>query len=125
MSILTPSCTPIPGNSIPEGRKRHMYPMAMSAGAVVSGIAVLIGAYHSDFVAIRCVGKTLCLGTRLAKVELKLLAAMFVLGFRHSVIDRNGADANPLPAPNWNDILLCRPPKGSFNLRYERTSVPL
>ncbi|KJA23068.1 hypothetical protein HYPSUDRAFT_138141 [Hypholoma sublateritium FD-334 SS-4] len=70
-------------------------------------------------------GKTLCLGTRLAKVELKLLAAMFVLGFRHSVIDKNGADANPLPVPNWNDILLCRPPKGSFNLRYERTAVPL
>ncbi|KAF8183163.1 cytochrome P450 [Pholiota molesta] len=70
-------------------------------------------------------GKTVCLGTRLAKVELKLLTAMFVLGFRHSVVDKLGEPSNPLPVPNWNDILLCRPPKGSFSLKYQRTSVPL
>ncbi|PPQ80554.1 hypothetical protein CVT25_001588 [Psilocybe cyanescens] len=70
-------------------------------------------------------GKTVCLGTRLAKVELKLIAAMFVLGFRHSVVDRQGEPSNPLPAPNWNDILLCRPPVGSFKLKYERTAVRL
>ncbi|KAF8960328.1 cytochrome P450 [Flammula alnicola] len=57
-------------------------------------------------------GKTVCLGTRLAKVELKLLTAMFVLGFRHSVVDKMGEPSNPLPVPNWNDILLCRPPAG-------------
>ena len=67
-------------------------------------------------------GKTTCLGTRLAKVELKLVTAMFVLGFRHSVINRSGAPSNPLPVPNWNDILLCRPPVGSFNLKYQRTA---
>ncbi|KAF8155617.1 cytochrome P450 [Crassisporium funariophilum] len=70
-------------------------------------------------------GKTVCLGTRLAKVELKLVTAMFVLGFRHSVIDKMGEPSNPLPEPNWNDILLCRPPVGSFSLKYERTLTPL
>ncbi|KAH9478669.1 Cytochrome P450 monooxygenase claM [Psilocybe cubensis] len=70
-------------------------------------------------------GKTLCLGTRLAKVELKLITAMFVLGFQHTVVDRRGEPSNPLPVPNWNDILLCRPPAGSFKLKYERTSVRL
>ncbi|KAF8884914.1 cytochrome P450 [Gymnopilus junonius] len=70
-------------------------------------------------------GKTICLGTRLAKVELKLVTAMLVLGFRHSVVDRHGEPSNPLPVPNWNDILLCRPPAGSFQLKYERTSAQL
>ncbi|KDR80096.1 hypothetical protein GALMADRAFT_92315 [Galerina marginata CBS 339.88] len=70
-------------------------------------------------------GKTVCLGTRLAKVELKLVTAMFVLGFRHSVVDRFGEPSNPLPVPNWNDILLCRPPVDSFKMKYERTSVQL
>ncbi|KAF9010183.1 cytochrome P450 [Cyathus striatus] len=70
-------------------------------------------------------GKTLCLGTRLAKVELKLITAMYVLGFRHSVVDRYGRPSNTLPIPNWNDILLCRPQKGSFYLKYERTPVML
>ena len=70
-------------------------------------------------------GKTTCLGTRLAKVELKLITAVFVLAFEHSVIDPLGEPANLLPLPNWNDILLARPPVGSFNLGYERTDVPL
>lgn len=72
-------------------------------------------------------GKTTCLGTRLAKIELKLLTAMFVLGFRHSVVGPDGQPTLPadLPVPNWNDFLLCRPPIGSFYLSYERTHVPL
>lgn len=69
-------------------------------------------------------GKTLCLGTRLAKVELKLIAGMFLLGFRHSVIDKAGNPTNP--QPNWNDILLCRPPpENTGYLSYERSDIPL
>ncbi|KAG5351373.1 hypothetical protein C0989_006807 [Termitomyces sp. Mn162] len=69
-------------------------------------------------------GKTLCLGTRLAKVELKLVTAMFLLGFRHTVIDKHGHKTNP--APNWNDILLCRPPADQTGyVDYERTDVSL
>ena len=69
-------------------------------------------------------GKTMCLGTRLAKVELKLVTAMFILGFQHSVVDKIGAPLNPLPTPNWNDILFARPQQGSFT-KYGRTSLPL
>ncbi|KAK0203550.1 cytochrome P450 [Desarmillaria ectypa] len=70
-------------------------------------------------------GKTTCLGTRLAKMELKLITAMLLLGFNHDVVDDRGVVADPLPTPNWNDILLCRPPKGTCNLRYSRTATPL
>ncbi|KAG6884385.1 hypothetical protein C0993_011677 [Termitomyces sp. T159_Od127] len=69
-------------------------------------------------------GKTLCLGTRLAKVELKLITAMFLVGFRHTVVDKHGHKTDPVP--NWNDILLCRPPPDQTGyVSYERTNVPL
>ncbi|KAG6897246.1 hypothetical protein C0992_003136 [Termitomyces sp. T32_za158] len=69
-------------------------------------------------------GKTLCLGTRLAKVELKLITAMFLVGFRYTVVDKHGRKTNPVP--NWNDILLCRPPPDRTGyVCYERTNVPL
>lgn len=65
-------------------------------------------------------GKHMCLGTRLAKVELKLIVSMFLLGFDLSIVDKHGKSKDELPKPNWNDILLCRPPKGSFYLGFER-----
>jgi cytochrome P450 len=70
-------------------------------------------------------GKTLCLGTRLAKVELKLVTALFIMSFDHAVIDPSGEPATTLPMPNWNDILLCRPRPGSFYLGYSRSTAPL
>lgn len=70
-------------------------------------------------------GKSACLGTRLAKVELKLLLSMFVLGFDLDIVDKNGKHMDDLPRPNWNDILLCRPPKGSFHLGFERKDSAL
>ena len=73
----------------------------------------------------RIVGKTTCLGTRLAKVELKLITAMFVLGYRHSIVNEAGEAANPLPTPDWNDILYCRPRKGTCRVKYERNTVAL
>ena len=69
-------------------------------------------------------GRTHCLGTRLAKVELKLVTAMFLLGFRHTTVDK----MNQLyePTPNWNDLLLCRPPpEQTAYLRFERSDVLL
>ncbi|KAJ6473585.1 cytochrome P450 [Mycena vitilis] len=70
------------------------------------------------------VGKTTCLGTRLAKVELKLTTALFLLGFDHVLVDKSAAPVAP-PKPNWNDILLCRPPHGSCFVKYTRTSLAL
>jgi sterol 14-demethylase len=65
-------------------------------------------------------GKHVCLGTRLAKVELKLIVSMFLLGFDLDIVDKRGKPQENLPKPNWNDIILCRPPKDSFYLGFER-----
>lgn len=73
---------------------------------------------------IRHLGKTVCLGTRLAKLELKLITAMFVLGFRHSVVDKSGKIVDHSPMPNWNDILFARP-QNSCNLKYELSGILL
>lgn len=67
----------------------------------------------------------MCLGTRLAKVELKLITAMFLLSFKYNAVDKSGNASDPLPLPNWNDILLCRPPQGSCYLKYERSGLSL
>ncbi|EMD35539.1 hypothetical protein CERSUDRAFT_116287 [Gelatoporia subvermispora B] len=68
-------------------------------------------------------GKSVCLGQRLARLELKLMMALFVLGFDCAVVDAKGRPLNALPRPNWNDSLTCKPPKGSCYLRYERTGL--
>ncbi|KAJ7634750.1 cytochrome P450 [Roridomyces roridus] len=71
------------------------------------------------------VGNTTCLGTRLAKLELKLTTALFLLGFDWHVVDKTGGVPDSLPLPNWNDILMCRPPPGSCNISYNRTELAL
>ncbi|KAH9941611.1 cytochrome P450 [Epithele typhae] len=66
-------------------------------------------------------GATVCLGKRLATLELKLVAALLVLGcgeFR--AVDGNGMPLAELPRPNWNDILTCRPAKGAVFVRFDR-----
>lgn len=61
-----------------------------------------------------------CLGKRLAQLEIKLIAAMFLLSFDFTIVDAaTGKAADPHPRPNWNDILACRPTNGVFALRYE------
>lgn len=92
---------------------------------------VVVRCFISNFVSggllirLRFQGNTTCLGTRLAKVELKLVVALFVLGFQHDIVDASGSVVGELALPNWNDILKCRPPKGTSNVRYTRTDLPL
>ncbi|KAJ7204647.1 cytochrome P450 [Mycena pura] len=73
------------------------------------------------------VGKTTCLGTRLAKVELKLTTALFLLAFDHTLVDTAGAvlDAAALPRPNWDDIFMCRPAPATCLVAYRRTALAL
>ncbi|KAF8842871.1 cytochrome P450 [Paxillus ammoniavirescens] len=70
-------------------------------------------------------GKTVCLGQRLARLELKLITSMMLLGFRYSIVDSKGARPDPAPQPNWNDILLCRPEKGTCYLTHEKSVFSL
>ncbi|KAJ3540854.1 hypothetical protein NM688_g6168 [Phlebia brevispora] len=67
-------------------------------------------------------GKTVCLGQRLAKLQLKLIAAMLLLKFDFILVDVNGRTPNPLPRPNWNDTLTCKPPIGSCYLQFQSIS---
>ena len=70
-------------------------------------------------------GSTVCLGKRLATLELKLITALFLLGSRDlHAVDAHGAPLAELPRPNWNDILTCRPAKGSVFVRFERAAEP-
>ncbi|KAF7360448.1 hypothetical protein MVEN_00775200 [Mycena venus] len=71
------------------------------------------------------VGSTTCLGTRLAKVELKLTMALFLLAFDFVLVDKSGDVPASPPKPNWNDILQCRPPHGSCFVKYTRTPLAL
>ncbi|KAF9234271.1 cytochrome P450 [Melanogaster broomeanus] len=70
-------------------------------------------------------GKTVCLGQRLARLELKLITSMILLGFRYSIVDSNGDRPDPPPQPNWNDHLLCRPEKGTCYLTHEKAMLLL
>ncbi|KAI0366812.1 cytochrome P450 [Pilatotrama ljubarskyi] len=69
-------------------------------------------------------GSTVCLGKRLATLELKLITALFVLGYGElRAVDGRGAPLAELPRPNWNDILTCKPPAGSCYVRFGRTAA--
>ncbi|KAL4079630.1 cytochrome P450 [Scleroderma citrinum] len=70
-------------------------------------------------------GKTVCVGQRLARLKLKLVISMILLGFRYSMVDASGAILDTPPRPNWNDVLLCRPAKGTCFLRYDRSVLML
>jgi sterol 14-demethylase len=70
-------------------------------------------------------GKTTCLGTRLAKIELKLTVALFLLGFDHVLVSDDGNTPTAPPKPNWNDILQCRPAHGACSVKYTRTAFAL
>ena len=68
-------------------------------------------------------GKNICAGQRLARLELKILTAMFVLGFEYAVVDTHGKPT--VPRPDWNDTLTCRPVRGTSRIQYNRTCAPL
>lgn len=69
----------------------------------------------------RIAGRTVCLGQRLARLELKGLLAMLLLKFDCVLADKSGADLHRPPQPNWNDTLGCKPPAESCYLRFYAT----
>ncbi|KAI0819945.1 cytochrome P450 [Trametes gibbosa] len=69
-------------------------------------------------------GSTVCLGKRLATLEIKLITALFVIGFDElRAVDAKGSPLAALPRPNWNDILTCKPAAGSCYMRFGRTAA--
>jgi cytochrome P450 len=69
-------------------------------------------------------GRAACLGTRMAKLEIKLLAAMLLLSFDFSIVDGAGRAPDPLPRPDWNDLITARPPGATFFLQHRRRVEP-
>jgi len=50
------------------------------------------------------VGRHPCTGMRVAKLEMKLILAMFLTRYEFDLVDKDGKFPNPLPVPNRNDI---------------------
>ena len=49
-------------------------------------------------------GRHLCTGMKVAKLEMKLILAMFLMRYEYDLVDKDGKFPDPLPAPNRNDI---------------------
>ncbi|EKM58052.1 uncharacterized protein PHACADRAFT_90797 [Phanerochaete carnosa HHB-10118-sp] len=62
-------------------------------------------------------GKTVCLGQRLAKLQMKVMLTILLLSFDLSLVDQAQGPLRNVPQPNWNDHLTCKPPPGSCYVR--------
>ena len=49
-------------------------------------------------------GRHPCTGMKLAKLEMKLILAMFLTRYEYNLVDKNGKFPNPLPVPDRNDL---------------------
>ncbi|KAH8987858.1 cytochrome P450 [Lactarius akahatsu] len=69
-------------------------------------------------------GRVTCLGSRTARLTMKLVTALLLLDFDFDTVDENGRIADPHPIPNWNDDLACRPVRGQFFLKHKSLDFP-
>jgi hypothetical protein len=76
-------------------------------------------------------GRTTCAGSRLARLNIKLISALLLMDFDFDTVDASGRFVDSPPKPDWNDFGGCRPAQGQFFLKYrrvnnsERSSCPL
>jgi hypothetical protein len=47
---------------------------------------------------------------KVAKLEIKMIVAMFVMGYEYDVVDSRGRISEKLPVPDYNDIQQVRIP---------------
>jgi hypothetical protein len=69
------------------------------------------------------VGGTTCIGSRLARLDIKLLSALLLVDFDFDTVDAFGRVVDSLPKSNWNGPVTCRPVQGRFFLKY-RNWIP-
>jgi hypothetical protein len=60
------------------------------------------------------------MGSRLARLNIKLVSALLLMDFDFNTVDASGRIVDSPPRPNWNDLGGCRPSQGQFFLEYRR-----
>ncbi|KAJ7656668.1 cytochrome P450 [Mycena rosella] len=69
-------------------------------------------------------GRHMCAGMRIAKLEIKLILALFVLSFEFQVVDGAGALPKSLPRVDFNDFQRPRPVQGNpCYIKFRRLKV--
>ena len=53
-------------------------------------------------------GRHPCIGMKVAKLEMKFISAMFLVGYEFDLVDADGKFPKSLPVPNRNDIIGVR-----------------
>lgn len=61
-------------------------------------------------------GRHPCTGMKIAKLEIKMIVALFVVGYEFDVVDSRGRTPERLPIPDYNDIQQVRVYSGQLNL---------
>ena len=63
-------------------------------------------------------GRHPCAGMKIAKLEIKIVLAMALLGYQYDVVDENGVKTDYLPKPDRNDIKVSNICTRLFTLIY-------
>ncbi|EIN08261.1 cytochrome P450 [Punctularia strigosozonata HHB-11173 SS5] len=67
------------------------------------------------------VGRHPCTGMKVAKLEMKLIVALFLAGYEYELVDAAGKFPDPFPQPDRNDISEARPLGDPCYLKFRRT----
>lgn len=65
-------------------------------------------------------GRHPCAGMKVAKLEIKMIVAMFVVGYEYDVVNSKGGIAERLPVPNYNDRRKASPKGEPCFIKFKR-----
>jgi len=65
-------------------------------------------------------GRHPCTGMKVAKLEIKIIVALFVAAYEYDLVDSAGKYPASLPKPNYNDIQQARPVGEPCYLKFKR-----
>jgi cytochrome P450 len=71
-------------------------------------------------------GRTVCMGSRLARLNIKLVTALSLMDFDFDTVDVGDriVDSDSAPKPDWNDPFSSQPARGQFFLKYRKLYNP-
>ncbi|KAF9457598.1 cytochrome P450 [Collybia nuda] len=65
-------------------------------------------------------GRHPCTGMKVAKLEIKIVVALFIVGYEYDLVDSSGKHSKSLPKPDYNDIQQARPVGEPCYLKFKR-----